>query len=195
MDTNPSKKFDEPTPQELVLELKDLLYEGGNFPTFFPQELEQKIRDNFKLFDRDNDDHLDAKEVKILLTSVDVDLEDHDIEMLFKELSEENKGISVENFFLFIMKKKRDENKEAQLLKCFQTIDKEKTGVIKDADEFKDLLMTKGLRMQEDEANQILEVLNPKGKETFEYKDFCKLIGAKEEKKKKKKKKGKKKKK
>jgi len=196
MDQKEKRKLNEQTPQEIVKELKEILFEGGNFPTFFPQDLEQKIRDNFKLFDRDQDEYLNLSEVRVLLTSVDVDLPEADANMLYEELKDENKGINIDNFFLFIMKKKKDEDKETELLKCFQYYDKEKTGIIKDADEFKDVLMTKGARMMEDDANGMMEVLNPKGKDEFEYKEFCKVVGAKEEgkKKKKKKKKGKKKK-
>ena len=168
-------------------ELKDLLYGGGgNFEKFFPAEFEGKIKTNFKLFDRDVDGYIDMDQVKTLLVSIDVSLEPKDIDTIYNELYEQDKGINEEDFLLFVMKKLRDENKEAEMLKHFKVIDKECSGLIKDADAFKDLLMSKGLRMTEQEVEEMFEVLNPKGTNEFSYAEFCKVVTTKDDGKKKK---------
>ena len=149
--------------QTLVRELRDLLYSGRNL---IAVELDQKIRDNFQLFDRDMDGYLNEQEVKNLLVSVDVNLEEADIKLLHNELIEDGKGITEENFLLFVLKRAKDEDKETHLLTKFRVVDKG-AGHIENSDDFKDLLMSKGLRMTEAEANEMMEILNPKGVDGF----------------------------
>lgn len=173
---------------ELVSDLKGLLY--ANPEVYFPPEIDQKYRDNFKLFDRDNDGYINEQQVKVLLVSVDVKLEPTDVTNMYEYLKEGEKGITEEDFFIMVMKKLKDENKEAELLKHFRAIDKENTGTIKDMEIFKDLLMSKGLKMSEEDADGLLAVINPKGAEECSYGEFCKIVTAKDDGKKGKKKKG-----
>ena len=123
-------------PETIISELKDLLYSGDNFSINFPQDYEQKIRDNFRLFDRNRDGYLTLQEVETLLVSIDVEINSEDVRIIYEKLQEENKGISEDDFFLFVMKKIKDDNKEAELLQYFQVLDKDGKGVIEDLELF-----------------------------------------------------------
>jgi len=180
-------------PETIISELKDLLYSNDNFSINFPQDYEQKIRDNFRLFDRNKDGYLTLGEVQTLLVSIDVEIHSQDVKIIYEKLQEEGKGVTEDDFFLFVMKKIKDENKEAELIQFFKVIDKEGKGVIEDLELFKDMLMCKGLRMTEEDADALLEAMGSKGGEDpIDYSEFCKLITAKDDGKKKKKKGGKK---
>ena len=174
--------------RDLVAELKDLLYkEEESFTNNFPPEYEKKIRDNFRLFDRDRDSFLNRDQVESLLISIDVNLDTKDIDILYSSLCEENKGIVEDDFFLFVMKKIREEDKESHLLAQFKVIDLEGKGALTDIEFFKDLLMTKGLKMTEADADELLSAMKVKEGEPIDYSVFCKLLAGKDEGKKKKK--------
>ena len=179
--------------KSLVELLKSILYGNDNFQRFFPEDKEKRIRDNFALFDRDGDGFVNIEETIELLNSIDVGLSEHDTNLLFKELIQEDKGVSCDDFFLLITKKIKDDDKETELMQNFKLIDKEGTGMIKDIEGFKDLLMSKGLKWTEEQVDELLEVMNPKGGDSYSYSEFCRSITKKEESKGKKKKKKKKK--
>jgi len=178
--------------KRLIDLLKSILFLNDNHERFFPEEKDKRIRDNFSLFDRDNDLHINLDEVKELLNSIDVALEERDIELIYNEIKEEN-GITIDNFYLFLTKKIKDDDKETELIQCFRLMDKEGTGMIKDIDNFKDIFMSKGNKWNEEQVDELLEALNPKGGEVFTYAEFCRMVTKKEEGKGKKKKKKKKK--
>jgi Ca2+-binding EF-hand superfamily protein len=52
-----------PNPKDVISELKSTLYSNDNFRRFFPDEREQKYKDNFKLFDRNIDGILSFDEL------------------------------------------------------------------------------------------------------------------------------------
>jgi len=175
-------------PEKMVVELKGFLYDQQIFEKFIPPDFESKIRINFKLFDRNKDGYLNMEEINALLVSIDISLDPFYVKTFYEYLAEEEKGVNEEDFFLFVIKKLKDEDKEAELLNFFKVLDPEGKGRIDDLEAFKDLLMSKGLRMSEEDADALLEVLNPKGAQEFEYGDFCKILTSKGDDSKKKKK-------
>lgn len=61
-----------PNPKDVIAELKSTLYSNDNFRRFFPDEREQKYKDNFKLFDRNIDGILSFDELQELLISIGI---------------------------------------------------------------------------------------------------------------------------
>ena len=64
---------------------------------------EQRIRDNFSIFDRDQDGGLKYDEVLECLRSIDWELPEEETKFLYDNLAEDGKGITEEDFFLFVL--------------------------------------------------------------------------------------------
>lgn len=174
--------------------LENLLYTPGNDERFFPEDKFEKIKKNFDLFDRDEDGFITLDEVFELLNSLDIDIPERDVRLLYMAIvdSADTKGIQIEKFKLILTKKIKDDDKMSELLTCFSMVDPMGTGAVTDLEAFKELLMGKGLKFTEEEADEFLAEANPKKDTQFNYSNFVNIILTR--KKEKKKKKGKKKK-
>jgi Ca2+-binding EF-hand superfamily protein len=181
----------EETPLRRKINFLQSLYDD---PLYMEEKFKDKmdrIEKNTNVFDRDGDGYISLDEVIEILRSIDWELPLPDLEELFKEIQTPEGKIGTKQIFIFCIAKFEAENKEKEIQFAFELLDKEKTGILPDPEFFKELLMTKGLKMSEEEAEDVLDALNPKGGEQIDYKAFCKLITAPP--KKSKKKKGKKK--
>jgi len=96
----------------IIEELKEVLYSvEGNMQRFFPEAKEKKYKDNFALFDRDNDGHINLSELKELLISINMTFTDDELEELYNELNSRNPdkdGITDDAVFVLVSKKIRD---------------------------------------------------------------------------------------
>ena len=60
-----------------------VLYADNNMEKFFPEEKKARIDANFKLFDRDNNDHINLSELKELLVSLNYYFPEDELEELY----------------------------------------------------------------------------------------------------------------
>jgi calmodulin len=118
---------------------------------YIPIEKKKKFRENYNLFDRRNVEALDYDEMKEFLTSVGQMLPEDELEEFYKNLADQ-KGISLSNTEIIIIKKLREEDLEEQITEAFRIIDKEKLGSI-ESEYFKEMLMTNGYKWPEDKAD------------------------------------------
>lgn len=186
--------------QKMIDELLTILYTGDNDKEWFgePEDKTQEKQEkegkkkkeadkpklgvqmwhNFELFDRDQDGFLSYDEVIELLNSLDINLPERDIKLLYYTFVKRKAttGINYDQCKLIVTKKKKDDDKETELKAYFATFDPDGEGLIKDFDTFKEALMTKGIKFSEQEADEFLEEANPKKNDSFSYNDFVKMI-------------------
>ena len=169
-------------PKNVLQEIHEILFhDPETFPRFFPKERKKRYLDNFVLFDRDNDNYINLKELKELLASIGQSFPDEELEELYNELEDTTmKGINSDALFLLVSKKIKDADKEAQLLEAFQivkrTSDKEKNDELLNCENFKELLMGMGQRWTEEKADEFLKEFDPKNEGTFKFEDVVKRI-------------------
>ena len=186
-----------PDPKEVIAEIKRILFhDPDSFSRFFPKEKELRYRNNFKLFDRDDDNCINLAELKELLASIGQSFPDEELEELYHELEDTSikgvRGMSSDNLFYLVAKKIKDADKEAQLLEAFKTVkgqDKEKNDEELNSENFKELLMSMGNRWTEEKADEFLKEFDPKGEGKIKYEEVVKRmmnVGVKKEKKEKK---------
>mmetsp|Transcript_16206 Transcript_16206/g.18601 ORF Transcript_16206/g.18601 Transcript_16206/m.18601 type:complete len:195 (+) Transcript_16206:6-590(+) len=177
-------------------ELQSLLYTPGNNERYFPDDRWEKIKKNFNLFDRDGDEYINLEECFELLNSLDIDIPERDVRLLYLAIvdSSGGAGIQVDAFKLILTKKIKDDDKMAELNYCFSMVDPMGTGAVTDLEMFKELLMSKGLKFSEEEADEFLAEANPKKDVQFNYNNFVNIILTRKKEKKKGMGKGKKKK-
>ena len=171
-----------PHPKQIIQEIRDFLYhDPETFPRLFPKDREKRYRDNFNLFDRDNDNYINLQELKELLASIGQSFPDEELEDLYDELEDTTmKGINSDALFQLVSKKIKDADKEAQLREAFvivkKTSDKEENEEILNCENFKELLMNMGNRWTEEKADEFLKEFDPKNEGKFKYEDLVKRM-------------------
>ncbi|CAK65183.1 unnamed protein product (macronuclear) [Paramecium tetraurelia] len=163
-------------PRTVIEELKSHLYSDDNFKKLFSDAEDKKYRENFQLFDRDSDERINFTELQELLTSIGYVYDEQELSELYKELEDsEGQGIRSDALFILVSKKKREQDREEQLIEAFKSVDLENTGYIQ-SEYFKELLMTLGYRFTEDEADEYMKFIDPKNEGKFLYIDIVKKI-------------------
>lgn len=150
----------------------------------FSDAEEKKFRENFQLFDRDGDERINLPELVELLTSIGQVFEEQELGELYNELeSSEGQGITSDALFILVSKRKREQDREEQLIEgmlisitvAFKIIDIENTGYIT-SEPFKEYLMLMGHKLTEDEADEFMKFIDPKNEGKFLYIDIVKKI-------------------
>ncbi|KAM3145078.1 hypothetical protein pb186bvf_002753 [Paramecium bursaria] len=167
----------------IVEELRSHLFTDDNYRKLFSEQEEKKYRENFQLFDRDDDQKINFSELQELLISIGQIFDEEELKELYQELEDgEGQGIRSDKLFILVSKKKRDQDREEQLVEgiiitklAFKTVDQENTGYV-NSEYFKELLMTMGHKFTEDEADEYMKFIDPKNEGKFLYIDIVKKI-------------------
>jgi Ca2+-binding EF-hand superfamily protein len=137
---------------------------------------EEKYRKVFNEYDKNHDGFIDLKELKEILTKIDIEYDNKEIKNAFEELSSSEKGINYEDFLQFLKEnkpqKKKGENYNVdEMITAFQYFDKNHDGFIS-VNELKFILTSNGEKMSNDEVKEIFQMcdLNNDGK--IDYKEF-----------------------
>ncbi|KRW98865.1 hypothetical protein PPERSA_07363 [Pseudocohnilembus persalinus] len=166
------------SPAEVLEEIKAIFVSEND--RYFPENGERMIRlqNNFDLFDRDNDGLLKYPELKELLISINMMLPEQELEELYKEVikqTQEPRGVSIDIVKYFVCKKLREEDKECQLYEAFKIIAGPDQDHI-ETEAFKELLMTMGLKWDEEQADEFLKTADPKSEGKFVYDDLVRKL-------------------
>ena len=137
--------------------------------------------ENFALFDRDNNDYINLKELKELLISIGQPyLDNIELSELYNEMEDPKyKGINFDDLLILVAIKIEVADKEAQLLEAFKIVkanDKEENGEEFNSEAFKELLMTMGDKWTEEKADEFLKEFDPKGEGKFKFEPAAKKI-------------------
>lgn len=170
-----------PDPKVVIEEIKSIIFNEANFRKFFPDSRKKKYMENFALFDRDNNDYIDLKELKELLISIGQPYPDNiELNELYNELEDPKyKGINFDALLLIVSKKIKDADKEAQLFEAFKIVkknDKEENEEELNSEAFKELLMTMGDKWTEEKADEFLKEFDQKGEGKFKFEPAVKKI-------------------
>ncbi len=163
-----------PDPKKEIEDLKSELYDEANFRRFFPDSKKKKYMENFAIFDRDNNDYINFKELKELLISIGQPYpSEEELKEYYDELEDPKyKGINFDALIVIVFKKIKDADKEAQLFKAFKIVkdhDKEENKEEINCEMLKELLMTMGQKWTEEKADEFLKEFDPKGEGKFKF--------------------------
>mmetsp|Transcript_146964 Transcript_146964/g.208374 ORF Transcript_146964/g.208374 Transcript_146964/m.208374 type:complete len:133 (+) Transcript_146964:60-458(+) len=108
-----------------VQELRTFVQDKEKFNQLVPEERQNRVGDNFRMFDRDDDGRINYEETIETLRSIDIELPEEVVTKLYDHLksTEGEGGIILDDFFLFVVKKFEDDNKYGEMLKSFHRIE------------------------------------------------------------------------
>ena len=135
------------------------------------------MSDVFSLFDNDNNNTIDKRDVGTVLRALNCCMSEGELLDIVKEVEEDESADYVHlNRFLnvatkILMEKKFQPASEEKLLKAFQVLDNEKKGYLT-TEEFTKYFTTEGEPLIEEELEEMLrQAVNP-DKGVIVYKDF-----------------------
>ena len=184
-DVLPKKTFE---PKELLRQLKDN-YEKKKFE-YFPPEIKEVYRKNFRVFDRDQDSQIILEEFKDLMVSLNTNMAEVSVfESLFELLeiksSTGKPGISFESFLIILSKDLKEKDIKDELKNSFSFFDDESNGYLS-SEKLREFLMYNGFKYGEEQLDIFMKEADPKNEGRVYYFDFIEKITMKEMPKKKK---------
>jgi Ca2+-binding EF-hand superfamily protein len=140
------------------------------------QEQVEKFRRTFQLFESDNDGMIPIDELGTLLRALGQNPNEEDLEHYKAKIDPEGNGVvDFSSFKQIMIQRFRREDKEADIIECFQAFDTAKTGVI-ETDEIRDyLIMHTG---DEATVDAILKIADPKETNAIAYVEIIKKVMA-----------------
>jgi calmodulin len=109
-----------------------------------------ECRETFKMFDKDGDGQISAKELGIVMRQLGLSpTEDEIIEMILEVDEDGNGEINFDEFLTIMAHKMKDADTELGTLEAFRVFDRERTGMITKS-ELKNIIMHMGEPMSEE---------------------------------------------
>ena len=142
-------------------------------------ELKKQYQDAFEMFDKDKDGTITAKELANVMETLTGEKPSLDeINSMIKEVDLNSDGkIEFEEFITLMMKNSPDTQQEEEVINAFRVFDKEGNSLIQ-TDELKDIMMTIGDKMTEDEADEMIHEADIDGDGTINYEEFVRMMMA-----------------
>jgi calmodulin len=145
-------------------------------PDLISEEERQQYKEAFDMFDDDNSGFITVNEIYRVMRNNGYEMPMEEIKAMVADLDDDNSGhITFDEFMKFMKKVKADDNsplsEEDEVLRAFQTFDKDKSGYISCL-EFRHILCNLGDKLTSEEVDEIFKEadLNHDGK--LEYKEF-----------------------
>jgi len=146
---------------------------------------EQKAQEDvwkevFRIFDKDNNGHVSASEVGMLLRGLDMNPSMRDIEDMIQKIDKNGTGqIEWEEFVDFMHNLKRSTNQERMedMLRAFKLFDYNNDDHI-DAAELRRVVTSMGDKLTPEEADQMIKVADVDQDGKINYKEFAKFMFA-----------------
>jgi calmodulin len=139
-----------------------------------PEEKIQEYKEAFDMFDVDKSGHITANELFKVMKNMGNDLTLKEIKQMIAELDEDGSGeIGFNEFITFIKRTQVHEeiSEEEEVLRAFQTFDKDGTGSITCA-EFKYILTSLGDRFTEQEVEEVFKEADLDHDGNLDYNEF-----------------------
>ncbi|KAH8686499.1 hypothetical protein BGZ61DRAFT_52921 [Ilyonectria robusta] len=143
--------------------------------SFSDQQIAE-FRQAFSLFDSNGDGQVTAKDIGTVMRSLGQNLSDAELQDMVNEIDVDKNG-TIDFFeFLAIMSKKRNINDiQEGLLDAFKVFDKDGSGTIS-RDEIRQVMLSLGERLTEEEINEMLKVADKDGNGTIDYNEFVHIM-------------------
>ncbi|KAJ1543829.1 hypothetical protein HK096_008087 [Nowakowskiella sp. JEL0078] len=146
-------------------------------PFVYHEEKLPEYRDAFSLFDSDQDQLLTYTEVGTVIRALGANPTESEILRLAKE-ADTNKDEKVDfGEFLIVLGNQSLANKDmtTEVKEAFKIFDKEGTGIIS-ASELRHVLTSLGEKLSQEQVDDLLKELDPKGSGSVEFAAFSKYL-------------------
>ncbi|XP_052273653.1 calmodulin-beta-like isoform X3 [Dreissena polymorpha] len=139
----------------------------------------EELSQTFKLFDRDGDGFLTARELGDAMRAMAQHPTEQEIQELIKRpegAADEGPHLTDFDAFLHIMAKRMTvPEPDDQLLEAFRVFDKEGTGIISAAD-LRQIVTTMGERLTDEEVEEMIKEADDDGDGQINYQEFTQML-------------------
>ena len=140
------------------------------------EEQINECRDTFKMFDKDGDGTITAKELGVVMRQLGLNPSEEELNDMIKEVDENGDGeINFSEFLAIMAHKMKDADTETGTLEAFRVFDKERTGFLPKA-ELKSILVSMGETMTDEEAEDLLLEAPANSDGNIDYMSFVKTL-------------------
>lgn len=153
----------------------------------FTEEKLKEFKEAFELYDKDNDNLLNFEETDCAFKCLGFVFEERELHELFGEFgvisqedkfnsqSVQNTKINFNSFILFLNKRSKEYEVEAELMESFKSFDKDEDGKLNQK-EMKYLLLSIGEKLNDEEIEEMIREVDSTGQGAITYKDFVKIL-------------------
>jgi len=140
----------------------------------------EEFRAAFHIFDKDQDNKITPKELKMVLEHLGMAFPESELDMMFAEADpSENKLLSYEAFMKVMAKKLANVDTIESIMSGFRYLDKDNTGFIS-AKEFRYLMASYGEKMTIEEIQEMISEADPENTGKIKYVDFVNKVFGKD---------------
>jgi calmodulin len=138
-----------------------------------------EIKEIFQTFDKDNDGLILIKELGTIMRALGQNPTEQDIQDINKTYDRDETGkIEFNDFFHLVQQRMKDPPFEEELIEAFKLSDKENYGIIT-ADEIIHVMSNSGEKLNKEEIDELLRVLDPKSEGQVNYEEFVRMMMSK----------------
>eukprot|EP01045_Picozoa_sp_COSAG04_P007086 COSAG04_NODE_361_length_15860_cov_18.114904_10_plen_1886_part_00 len=139
-------------------------------------ERTQQLKDLFKLFDKDDSDSIDAKELSTVVRALGLNPSNADLENLMAKFDKDESGsISFAEFESMHSECMQDIDSQEKLKKSFEIFDQDGNGYVS-AEELRKTLTSLGEKLTFDEAKEMINEADTDRDGQINYEEFAKLM-------------------
>ena len=144
-----------------------------------PNQQIQEYKEAFSVFDRDGNGVINTDELESVLKSLGQNPTSEEVNDMIKDVDIDGNGTIDWNEFLALMSRHlKDEDGELEIWETFEVFDRDGNGYINTA-ELRHVMTNLGLKLTEDEIEQMIREADKDGDAHINFLDFKKLMTAK----------------
>lgn len=141
-----------------------------------PENILREYKDAFEMFDKDKDGSITAKELAMVMKSLNQEPTDADVEEMINEVDVNGNGkIEYEEFVIMMNKRIKETDTEEEVINAFRVFDKEGNGSISTL-ELKHIMTTLGDKITEEEIDEMLREADINGNGFINYEEFVRMM-------------------
>ncbi len=141
-----------------------------------PQELKDKLREVFMIFDGNADFMVTEKEFVYAIRAYGLNLSNLEFSRYLKNIEKDPRGnISFEDFSNFMLDKMDQFDSTEDIIDAFATFDMEGKGFI-NVEELRYILMNFGEKLSEKEMTELTKAAQPDAEGNVDYREFVRRI-------------------
>ncbi|XP_071079016.1 uncharacterized protein [Haliotis cracherodii] len=132
----------------------------------------------FRLFDKDGDGTIDAKELGTVMRSLGQNPNDEELQEILEEVDADGNGyIDFEEFLGMMAKKMQSRDSEEEIKEAFKVFDKESKGYLT-SDELRHIMTTMGEKLTHEDVDDMIREADLDGDGKIDYLEFSKMLAS-----------------
>jgi len=140
------------------------------------EEQMAEFEEAFRLFDKDGDGKITAKELGIVMRGLDQNPTETELSDMINEVDTDGNGmIDFQEFVVMMQKKKSSMNKGDELREAFKMFDKDGNGYIS-GEELRSVMKSLGEHLTEIEIKQMIQEADKDGDGMVNYEEFLSMM-------------------